>query len=243
MSHRPNTTYVFDVDGTLTPIGEGIPMDFFYWFLKWSKGKNYFLISGGDYDKIYKQLGEEIVHNAQATLANAGNAVYIQGKLIMHHEIRLPEDMTHYLEDVVKHSPYPKRHGNHLELRRGMVNFSICGRNASPAEREEFFLWDSLYSQRQGIVRHINTRWPEFNASIGGKISIDIVEQGRDKGQIINMIEMPAVFFGDHIIDEGNDYPLAQAILMAGGEVVPVETWKQTWAALKKFDQEQQNAH
>lgn len=218
-------------------------MDFFYWFVNWSKDKMYYLVSGGDYDKVYKQLGEEIIRNAQATLANAGNAVYIQGKLVMHHEIHLPPDLLLYLDDVVKYSPYPHRYGNHIELRRGMVNFSICGRDATKEQREDFYQWDQIYNQREGIVRFINTMYPEFDASIGGQISIDIVETGRDKSQIIHMIEMPAIFFGDTIMNHGNDYPLAQAMLNAGGSVIPVANWRETWQNLKRLEQERQNAH
>ena len=54
----PETVYLFDVDGTLTPHRKPIKEEFADVFLNWvrTKQKKVYLITGSDIDKIKEQL-------------------------------------------------------------------------------------------------------------------------------------------------------------------------------------------
>ena len=99
-----------------------------------------------------------------------------------------------------------------------MINFSVVGRNASLAQREDYNHWDISNKEREKITRFINNAYPELNASVGGLISIDIIPKGRDKGQIINYLiglELDLseiMFIGDKTYIGGNDYGIAREL-------------------------------
>ena len=52
------------------------------------------------------------------------------------------------LKDKVLSSKYPKRFGNHIEDRVGMINFSVVGRNADQEAREEYSSFDKEVNER-----------------------------------------------------------------------------------------------
>ena len=54
-------TYLFDVDGTLTPPKKKIDAQFAKDFYKWQKGKDVYIVSSGSFIRILDQLGREIV--------------------------------------------------------------------------------------------------------------------------------------------------------------------------------------
>ena len=71
---------------------------------------------------------------------------------------------------------------------------------------------------------------------IGGSVSIDITQQGKDKAQIIQYFEAQDTihFFGDKIIPGGNDYTLAMAVnKLENGKSYTVKNWQQTYEILK----------
>jgi hypothetical protein len=69
------------------------------------------------------------------------------------------------------------------------------------------------------------------------KIGIDIVEEGKDKAQIVKDFESSTdklVFFGDNIYKGGNDYTLAKVIEdNQMGIAHLVSNWQHTWDILK----------
>ncbi len=146
----PGYSYLFDVDGTLTPHGEGIEKDFFLWFIQWIEGKTFFLVSSLDYGQLYDKIGPAILNAANGVFASSGKDVYIQGKRVMHHE--MPE--------------------------------------------------------------HEN-----------------------DKAQIADLLRYPVIFFGDHIVDHGDDFSLSYEILTRGGNVIPVSNWQDTQKALIRIEE------
>ena len=88
--------------------------------------------------------------------------------------------------------------------------------------------WDNVNHERATIVQEVNSKFPEYEASLGGKISIDIVMRGDGKEQIAQKIREKhpndkIIFLGDRTEEGGNDYTLAQALrAMENTEVVPV---------------------
>ena len=120
--------------------------------------------------------------------------------------------MAKILEDTKYHT----KTGNHLEFRTGMVNFSIVGRNADYTQRQEYNKWDNKNKERQNIVNFINKNYPTLSASVGGSISIDIIEEGCDKGQIVHYLENAGatkiVFVGDMVFPGGNDWGVVREL-------------------------------
>ncbi len=76
----------------------------------------------------------------------------------------------------------------------------------------------------------MNEKFPEYDSSVGGKISIDIVTKGCGKEQVAARIREAhpndkLIFFGDRTEKGGNDYKLAETLRqMDNTEVVPVTT-------------------
>ena len=56
-------TYVFDVDGTLTPSRQLITDEFRDFFMQFALHHDVYLVSGSDYVKTVEQLGEVIVND------------------------------------------------------------------------------------------------------------------------------------------------------------------------------------
>ena len=77
---------------------------------------------------------------------------------------------------------------------------------------------------------------------VGGEISIDIFNPGKDKSQVLTYLESNDMicpntvvkFFGDRTEPGGNDFALASAIKQSKYEhqVVDVKSWKDTWKVL-----------
>jgi len=128
----------------------------------------------------------------------------------------ISEDLERDLAKMLKNSKYTVKTGNHIEFRTGMVNFSTVGRNANPQQRVDYSLWDQNNNERKIIIDFINKNYPTLNASIGGSISIDIIEEGKDKGQIINYLEnkgaQKIIFVGDRCFPGGNDYGIIREL-------------------------------
>ena len=66
-----------------------------------------------------------------------------------------------------------------------MLNFSVVGRNASEEQREAYSKWDKSHMERYSLTQDIRREFPNLDAAIGGRISIDIYPRGNDKGQAI----------------------------------------------------------
>ena len=73
---------------------------------------------------------------------------------------------------------------------------------------------------------------------VGGEISIDIFNPGKDKSQVLSYLESNQLiehgasisFFGDMVHPGGNDYALAEALQNSDykSTVVGVANWKET---------------
>lgn len=57
-----------------------------------------------------------------------------------------------------------------------------------------------------------------------------------DKAQIVNLLRFPIIFFGDHIVDHGDDFSLATEIVNRGGNIIPVESYQDTQRALQRLE-------
>ena len=79
----------------------------------------------------------------------------------------------------------------------------------------------------------MNSRYRDkIEASVGGDISIDIYNLGRDKKQVVDYLSdinfSEVTFVGDRIRLGGNDYSLAQSVKEKGGKSINVKNWRET---------------
>ncbi|MBR2273428.1 MAG: hypothetical protein IJ864_01135 [Alphaproteobacteria bacterium] len=224
--------YIFDMDGTLTPARQPMQPDFARRFFPWVKSHIAYLAAGSNYEKIIEQIpGDAIGTGFSGVYSSMGNVFHQKGKEIYRHEIKLKKELLQTLERYRKNTAYiGKLYTNYLELRPGMLNFSVLGRNCPFKERAKYNEWDNLHQERAAVVKEINEKFPEYEASLGGKISVDIVMRGGGKEQIAAKIreqhpQDKIIFLGDRTEPGGNDYALAQALrAMENTEVIAVNS-------------------
>jgi len=209
--------YIFDVDGTLTYPRSKMEPAFIREFAEWSYGRQLFIATGSDFEKTKQQVPKSILSLFQNIFCCMGNETRSStGQLIEKSEFVIPDELDQDLQKILKESPYHNKTGNHIEFRTGMINFTTVGRNANKTERNNYNIWDNINKERQQIADYINKNYPTLNASVGGSISIDIIEEGRDKGQIVNYLEnqgaMKVVFVGDRCFPGGNDWGVVREL-------------------------------
>ena len=235
--------YIFDVDGTLTPSRLMMTEKFAKFFDKWSSENKYYLVTGSDLDKTKEQLPIVYIDRAEAIFTCCGNQMWRDDELIYDNKFELTSKLKNTLEVVLMSNQYPHRYGNHIEDRGSMVNFSIVGRNCTQEQREHFFKWDEEKGERKKISTFLKHKFKDLDAVLGGQISIDIYPKGKDKSQILDIIEQERlvksdeyIFIGDRTEKGGNDYPLA--LLMDNTDncdFYQTDGWEHTQKILEKL--------
>ena len=231
--------FLFDVDGTLTP--PRCPMDSSLEsiFMELGSARTVYLVSGSDISKIKEQMPAATREVCAGIFGSSGNELWRGDTLVYANNFEPNQPLIDSLEDALHNSPYPLRTGTHIERRPGMINYSIVGRNASPAQRVEYHKWDQKNHERKRLAISLMSRHPEVEVSIGGEISIDIYPLGNDKSQAVRYIqeEHPhsrICFFGDKTEPPGNDYSAVVALGQAD-RVYRVGSWHHTYGILKSY--------
>jgi phosphomannomutase len=230
--------FIFDVDGTLTPSRSRINEDFRLWFTDFCIKNNVYFVTGSDNTKTVEQLGEHLCRCSNLIYNCSGSDVWAKGERVRTNDWILPEDAHEWLSCILTDSLFPKRTGLHFEHRPGMVNFSIVGRGASAEDRAEYIAWDKEYNERKNIACNFNLMFKNLEAKVGGETGLDIAPRGADKSQILKDFNnsKEIYFFGDSMELDGNDYPLARAILDNNlGTCYNVKDWKDTWNILRNL--------
>lgn len=228
-------SYVFDVDGTLTPSRGRIDEGFRIWLTEWIKRNKVYLVTGSDYPKTAEQLGNEICETVQMCFNCAGNSRWQGGKEVYTDTSKLDDDAYNWLEQRLYISKFPLRTGNHIEERTGLTNFSVVGRNCTLGERKLYVAWDSERRERENIAHAFNRKFKKYTASVAGETGLDIYIKGKDKSQVYDLIEKPVIFFGDKTMPGGNDFPLADRCNGEDDLVYPVSNWEDTANILQAY--------
>jgi len=234
--------FIFDVDGTLTPSRGRIDQSFEHYFWGFVQLNKVWLVTGSDYPKTLEQLGKDICEGVVTCYNCSGNDVFFKGKRVNCSDFSLPDFARQWLEDELIRSPFSLRTGNHIEERRGSVNFSIVGRNANQQERNAYIHYDIVNKERKSIARTFNyvfgTESLGLHATVGGETGLDIHPIGKDKSQILDdfNIDDEIHFFGDKTLEGGNDWPLANKLKnYPNAKVYQVNDWRHTWELLKEI--------
>ena len=101
--------------------------------------------------------------------------------------------------------------GERIEDRGSQITFSALGQQA-PLEQKEG--WDPDFAKRKVIQQDLKRRLPGLSINLGGSTSIDITQEGVDKGYGLKKLRDHSgialdamMFIGDAIFPGGNDYP------------------------------------
>lgn len=234
--------FAFDVDGTLTAPRQHISPDFEAYFRDFVQSNIVFLITGSDHDKISEQLPTDLIAMCQGVFTCSGAEMWQGSYLVYRKTHNFPGSLIEVAEHFIDNSSYPVRCGNHIEPRPGMLNISVVGRNASLEQRWAYHQWEQKRQERSAFVASLLSEFPDYEASTGGEISIDIVPKGWTKAVARAEIEkrVPAcsiTFFGDKMDHNGNDKPLADELAkFPQHRAIPVNTFEDTWDALRSIE-------
>lgn len=223
--------WIFDLDNTLTPSRSKMDPAFKQWFIEWQKTHDNYIVTGSDYPKVLEQLGPEVLKGCKMLFTCGANEVRVGGLITYASTWKPPQELIDALHLELKENEFPVRTGNHIELRTGMLNFSLVGRNADPQQRNTYIEYDDKNADRLTTALRLERQFDDIDFMIGGETGIDIYPTGKDKRQVLDFIKnnQPNQFFGDKTLPGGNDYPLAISVDITHR----VENWEHTWEVLR----------
>lgn len=133
-----------------------------------------------------------------------------------------------------------KVYGECVEDRGSQVTFSVLGQDivdvlgAEGVEKKES--WDPDNHKKQKVRDYIAPMIPEFEVRVGGVTSIDVTKLGIDKAYgmqklmaMLGISKDDILFFGDRLIEGGNDYP----VKAMGVDSLEVSSWQDTVRSLQ----------
>lgn len=206
--------HIFDIDGTITIPRKPMDDDFKPVFKSFCEKNNVILVTGSNKELALEQIPSDILDLVQLyTCSGVEGLQHIN----VDYEI-IDQGIIEYLEKILSMSKYTHRTGNHINLRKGMINFSVVGRNASDEDRKHYNDYDKSTKERERIVKQLKDMFWGYDFCIGGEISIDITKKGINKSLVAkdifanaNNLDSYLIFYGNQILD-GNDYFLAKYI-------------------------------
>lgn len=229
--------FVFDIDGTLTPSRKKIDDKFAVFFEKFCKTNPVYFVTGSDKPKTLEQIGETVFNAAQLSFNCAGNEVWNKDYLVYSSDWKPDQEVLEFLSELLDMSKFPEKAGNHIELRKGMVNFSIPGRKCTFEQREKYKLWDTEHKEREYFYDKIKEKFNHIDVYIGGETGLDIFKRGFGKSQAIDKIRTTSsdiiYYFGDQIFQGGNDYDAA----MLCDHYINVDNWLDTYRVLQNISE------
>lgn len=231
------------MDGTLTPPRLPMTDEFAKDFSKWQKTHKCYIATGSDMKKVEEQLPDFIIDNFTGIYTSMGNVLTAKGDIVYQNDFIPDDELYAMLEEFRKNTKYTgELFPNYIETRIGMINFSVLGRNCPYSEREKYSAWDKINKEREYIAGKLREKFPEYEISVGGSISIDITPNGCGKGQIARHLRKQypndeIIFFGDKTFKGGNDYELAYELsLMDNTKVIQVENYAEVMKKLADFN-------
>jgi len=240
--NRNKMIFVADMDGTLTPARLPMTPEFVKFFEKFIEKNAFFVVSGSDFQKVQEQMPSSIINKIAGLYCSMGNEFYLQDKLVYQNEFMPETSLLEKLEQYRKNTTYDgKLFDNYIEKRQGMINFSVLGRNCPQEARAAYKKWDEIHGERKKIAAELAVAYPNYDISVGGNISIDIVPHGFGKEQVATKLREKyphekIVFIGDRTEKGGNDYSLAQKLLEYGNaQVIAVNGPDDTLKFLKEI--------
>lgn len=240
--------FMTDVNGTLTYARQPITGEMAEVLCNLVDEYKLVIITGAPWEDIKKQMPEKLVNHPNVDYyCNHGNVLMREGEVIYKTDAKIDLEMIEPLfKDVLKNCPI-KWEGNtypiHYEVYgdNTAINFTMMGRpedGMPPQEdRDAYEAWDiGEVHQRLWVVDYLSKILPEYDITVGGQISIDIVKKGYDKTQVAknyNKDDYKITFFGDRVKVHGNDNLIAHELADIGATIYNVHSPEQTLMFLK----------
>lgn len=241
----------FDLDGTLAPSKSTLPQKMGNLLDSLLEYYDICVISGGKFGQFETQLLDGLTSDKLEKLhimptcgtqyytfvAGVWTQVYAENftqeeKSKIIHSLNAAIDTLGYREEKV--------YGEIIEDRGSQITFSALGQDVV-AElgdvgvrlKEE---WDPDTTKKNAIRDYVASSIPEFEVRVGGGTSIDITKPGIDKAygmhkliDILKVEKEDILFYGDRLMDGGNDYP----VKVFGIDCIEVSRWEDTAACLE----------
>ena len=215
------TLVLFDVDDTLTKSRLKIenPMIECLDRLKKVENLEIGIVGGSNLNKQEEQLGKDIISKFKWVFSENGLVAFEDGEQFHSNSIldtlgesncqKLINTIFEYMSTL----EIPKKRGNFIEFRTGMINCSPVGRSCNQEERMEFYEYDLQNNVRSKMSDYLSEKLVDLNLSysLGGQISIDIFPKGWDKTYCLQFVRDKydkILFYGDKTAKGGNDYEI-----------------------------------
>ena len=185
--------FLSDNDGTLTVARKKIVGEMAETLVKFADNFKFCIVTGSPYADMLEQMPEEMLHHKNVEFwCCMGNVLYKQGKEVYNSHNTIDFNMfKDVLDDIIANCPmkFHKSFPRHHEINNNCaINFTMLGRpeigEPSMEDRAEYVEWDKRNGQRQWIINYLKGKYPEYNMTLGGQISVDIVKKGCDKAQV-----------------------------------------------------------
>ena len=226
------TRFLFDIDGTLTYSRQKIDTDFENFMFDFSSVNKVAFVTGSNMEKTVEQIGERLFKKVDYSFNCAGNEIWQHGVLIHKNVWEPPQLLLDYLDRLLEKSKFQNKTGKHIEVRNGMVNFSIPGRNSDSDIRKKYVQWDRSTLERFHLQEKLSNRFTNLDIFLGGDTGLDIYPKGKSKEQVLEFLKVKekekTYYFGDQIFRYGNDYGIA----MKCDHRYSVKNWKDTFEIL-----------
>tara|TARA_R110002074_G_scaffold110682_4_gene238134 strand:+ start:724 stop:1485 length:762 start_codon:yes stop_codon:yes gene_type:complete len=238
------TAFIFDVGGTLTPSRSLIDPEFESWLVDFCTHNDVYIVTSSDHSNTLEQLNITLYDLVVKAYQCSGNSVWNNNIQLECNEWTLNREARVFLNDKLEQSNFNIKKGIHIEDRTGMANFSIVGRGATIQDRASYIEYEFMHNERKLIADAFNLEFNELGmtAQVAGETSINIVPNGKDKGQIIHDFDEQTIyFFGDNMEESGNDAPLKQAIINRknkNDKCFTVTGWQHTWDLLQELSKQ-----
>ncbi|KAI9731055.1 MAG: Phosphomannomutase [Cirrosporium novae-zelandiae] len=250
LEDRPikNTICLFDVDGTLTPARRDVSPEMLQILSQLRHKCAIGFVGGSDLVKQQEQLGTSTINVTSlfdfCCPENGLTAFRLGEPLEGSSFIQwIGEDkymkLVNFCLAYIANLDIPKKRGTFVEFRKGMINVSPIGRNATTEERNEYEKYDKEHGVRTKFVQALREKFGDFGLtfSIGGQISFDVFPAGWDKTFALRHVENEEKvsgvkystihFFGDKTFKGGNDYEIYSDPRTTGHSVTgPDDTMK-----------------
>ncbi|KAM0802568.1 phosphomannomutase [Usnea florida] len=224
-----NTICLFDVDDTLTPARRSVSPEMLQLLSALRHKCAIGFVGGSDLVKQQEQLGTPSIPVTglfDFCFAENGLTAYRLGEQLSSQSFigwlgqEKYKPLVNFCLKYIADIECPVKTGTFVEFRRGMINVSPVGRNASTEERNAYEQYDKQHQIRAHFVEALKAKFGDLGLtySIGGQISFDVFPTGWDKTYCLQHLKAETSlsgvdystihFFGDKTYKGGNDYEI-----------------------------------
>ncbi|KAH8873965.1 Phosphomannomutase 2 isoform 2 [Schistosoma japonicum] len=159
---------LFDVDGTLTKPRNTITDHMLQFLIKLSSYVPLAVVSGSDFQKVSSQISPSAAEKFPFIFSENGLVVHSYGEKISSTNIveHVGEDilqrLINFCLQYMSNLWLPRKRGNFIEFRDGLINICPVGRSCTQEERDEFADYDAKHKIRENFVAKMRS---EFHSS------------------------------------------------------------------------------